>query len=250
MREMAAAVDAFRNEVMATLEGLDMDIRRALEWIHGERREHWNHEVRRGWDRITQAQIQLQQARTVRRVGDHEPACPDEKKALERAKRRLETAQAKVEAVRHAARAIDETVNDYRGAKTPLVSWLESDALKAIAALSRMMDNLETYVAMEMPAAAAIPPEGQRSDAASTQYSVPSSQVEQPKADGKTAQSASTQYSLPSSPDEPSQADREMAEAPGIEYCVLGTGGLATGADQPPQSADSEIPVSLPGGPA
>ena len=29
VREMAAAVDAFRNEVMATLEGLDMDLRRA-----------------------------------------------------------------------------------------------------------------------------------------------------------------------------------------------------------------------------
>ncbi len=100
VREMAAAVDAFRNEAIAALEGLDMDIRRALEWIHGDRREHWNGEVRRGWDRITQARIQLQQARTVRRVGDHEPACPDEKKALDRAKRRLETAQAKVEAVR------------------------------------------------------------------------------------------------------------------------------------------------------
>ena len=149
MREMAATVDAFRNEAIAALEGLDMDIRRALEWIHGDRREHWNGEVRRGWDRITQARIQLQQARTVRRIGDHEPACPDEKKALDRAKRRLETAQAKVEAVRSCARAIDEAVNDYRGARTPLASWLESEALKAIARLRRMMDNLETYVAMQ-----------------------------------------------------------------------------------------------------
>ena len=156
MREMAAAVDAFRIEAIAALEGLDMDLRRALEWIHVDRREHWNGEVRRGWDRITQARIQLQQARTVRRIGDHEPACPDEKKALSRAQRRLETAQQKVEAVRRCARAIDEAVNDYRGARTPLAAWLESEAPKAIAVLRRMMDQLETYVAMQAPSGAAI----------------------------------------------------------------------------------------------
>src|SRR5260221_13874442 len=144
VQEMAAAVDVFRAEAIAALEGLDMDLRRALEWIHVDRREHWNGEVRRGWDRITQARIQLQQARTVRRIGDHEPACPDEKKALSRAQRRLETAQQKVEAVRRCARAIDEAVNDYRGARTPLAAWLESGTPKAIASPHRQVDQLET----------------------------------------------------------------------------------------------------------
>jgi hypothetical protein len=153
VREMAAAIDVFRGEAIAALEGLDMDLRRALEWIHVDRHEHWNGEVRRGWDRITQARIQLQQARAVRRVGDHEPACPDEKKALSRAQRRLETAQQKVEAVRRCARAIDEAVNEYRGARTPLSAWLESEAPKAIATLHRMMDQLESYVAMQAPSA-------------------------------------------------------------------------------------------------
>ena len=155
VREMAAAVDVFRAEALATLEGLDMDIRRALEWIHHDRHEHWDHEVRRGWDRITQARLQLQQARTARRIGDHDPACPDEKKALAQAQKRLTTAQEKVESVRRCTRAIDEAVNDYRGARTPLASWLESEAFKAIAALKRMMDNLDTYVAMQAPSGGA-----------------------------------------------------------------------------------------------
>ena len=86
--EMAAAVDAFRNEATAAIEGLDMEIRRALEWIHHDRREHWEHEVRRGWERITEARVQLQQAMTARRIGNHDPACIDEKKALARAKQR------------------------------------------------------------------------------------------------------------------------------------------------------------------
>ena len=147
--EMAAAVDAFRNEATAALENLDMEIRRALEWIHHDRHEHWDHQVRRGWERITEARVQLQQAMTARRIGNRDPACVDEKKALARAQQRLETAQRKVEAVRHCARAIDHAVDEYRGARTPLSSWLETEAPKALAALRRMMDNLEDYLAQQ-----------------------------------------------------------------------------------------------------
>jgi len=149
--EMVAAVDAFRNEANAVLESLDMEIRRALEWIHHDRHDHWNHEVRRGWDRITEARIQLQQAMTARRIGNHDPACIDEKKALARAKQRLEIAQQKVEAVRHCAREIDRAVDEYRGARTPLSGWLETEAPKALAVLRRMMDHLEEYLAIHTP---------------------------------------------------------------------------------------------------
>jgi hypothetical protein len=148
VEEMSAAVDAFRNEATAALEMLDMEIRRALEWIHHDRHEYWNHQVRRGWERITEARVQLQQAMTARRIGEHDPACIDEKKALARAKQRLEVAQEKVEAVRHFARAIDRAVDEYRGARTPLSSWLESEAPKALATLRRMMDHLEGYLAV------------------------------------------------------------------------------------------------------
>ncbi len=148
VEEISAAVDAFRNEASAALEGLAMEIQRAQDWIHTDRHEHWNHEVRRGWERITAARVELQQAMTSRRIGNHDPACIDEKKALALAKRRLEIAQEKVEAVRHSARAIDRGVDEYRGARTPLAGWLESELPKALAALRRMMDNLEAYLAL------------------------------------------------------------------------------------------------------
>jgi len=151
VRDMYAAVDAFRIEASAALEGLDMELHRALDWIHHDRYDHWNQEVRRGWEKITEARIQLQQATTARRIGEHAPACIDEKRALARAKQRLETAQEKVEAVRHCMRAIDHAVDEFRGARTPLASWLESEIPKALAALRRMMDNLEDYLALHAP---------------------------------------------------------------------------------------------------
>ena len=124
-----------------------------------------------------------------------------------------------MEAVRQSARAIDEAVNDYRGRKTPLASWLESDAVKAIAALHRMMDNLESYVAMHAPSGVAIaspplsPGEGRGEGgtrAAGTQYTVPSTRGEQTQSEGKTAEVASTDGPAPKA-DDASQASSGAA---------------------------------------
>ena len=73
---------------------------RALEWIHHDRKDYWAEELRRSWEGLSPARIQLQQAQVSRRIAGHEPACIDEKRALERAKRRLETAEQKVQAVK------------------------------------------------------------------------------------------------------------------------------------------------------
>ena len=148
--EMAAAVDAFRNEATAAFENSTW--RSAAPWsgstmiattlgTPGPPRLGSHHRGTR----------QLQQAMTARRIGEHEPACIDERKALARAKQRLESAQEKVEAVRHCARIIDHAVDEYRGARTPLWIWLESEAPKALAALRRMMDHLEDYLALHAP---------------------------------------------------------------------------------------------------
>ena len=83
-------------------------------WIHHDRKDYWERELRRSEDAVTQARVQLQQARTSRRVADHEPACDEEKRALARAKRRHETAQRKVEAVRRWTRAIEHAVDEYQ----------------------------------------------------------------------------------------------------------------------------------------
>ena len=123
---MAAALQAFRAEAGSGLDDLQLEIQRGLQWIHHDRKEYWSAEVRRGWERVTQARLQLQQAMTYRRVADHQPTCIDEKRALAAAKRRLQLAQEKVEAVRHWSRVIDRAVDEYRAGRTPLAAFLEA----------------------------------------------------------------------------------------------------------------------------
>ena len=151
VQEMAAAIASFRGEASAALDELDMEIRRALEWILHDRKEYWSEEVRRGWQRVTEARIQLQQAQMSRRIAEHEPSCFDEKKALERSKRRLEVAQAKVEVVRHWIGAIDHAVNEYRASRAQLAGWLDADVPSGLSALARITETLESYLAVAVP---------------------------------------------------------------------------------------------------
>ena len=161
LQAMSAALECFHADARSALDELEMQIRRALQWINHDCREYWTQEVRRGFERVAEARVQLQQALTFRRVGEHQPSCVDEKKALEQAKRRLQTAQGKVEAIRHWAVVIERAVNEYRGSRAGLVNWLDADLPQAVAALKRMREALESYVALETPAHQAKPAPGE-----------------------------------------------------------------------------------------
>ena len=149
---LASAIAKFRGEAAGALDDLEIELRRALEWIHHERKEYWARELRRGYESQAQARLQLQQAMISRRIAGHEPACIDEKRALERAKRRLETAQRKVEAVRHWTGAIDRAADEFRRSRTQFAAWLEIDLPRAKTALNQMSESLVTYISMEAPA--------------------------------------------------------------------------------------------------
>jgi uncharacterized protein YukE len=157
----AVALKRFRTEAAAILDELQIQLQRALEWIHHDRKDFWADELRRGWEGVSAARLQLQQAQVSRRIAGHEPACIDEKRALERAKRRLETAQQKVEAVKHWTRVIERAVDEFQQSRVQFVDWLDTDLVQAVGVLNRMTAALESYTSLEAPAPGPAPPFGQ-----------------------------------------------------------------------------------------
>ncbi len=151
LQTTATALQRFRGEASGALDDLDIELRRILDWIHHDRKEFWDRELRRSSEMVSQAKIQLQQARISRQIAGHEPACVDEKRALERAKRRMEVAEQKVQAVRVFAHAIDRAIEEYQRSRAQFVTWLDTDMLQAVAALDRMSASLESYVSLETP---------------------------------------------------------------------------------------------------
>ena len=172
VERFATALRCFGEEASAALDTLELEARRAVEWIGHDRKDYWAQQVRRGWDHVAEARAELERCMTFHRVADHRPSCRDEKLALEKAKRRLRTAEEKVQAVRHWSHVVGHEVTEYRGSVNQLAGWLQGDLPRALAALQRMTTALESYVALESTADAATASEavtstpGQDGDAA------------------------------------------------------------------------------------
>jgi hypothetical protein len=145
---LAAALQKFRGEGVSALDDLEIELRRMLEWINHDRKDYWQHELRRAQEALTQARLQLQQATSVRQVAGRAPSCVDERKAVERARRRVETAQRKLEAVRHWTITLDRAADDFRRSRTQFATWLDVDLARAVVTLNEMSAALVTYINM------------------------------------------------------------------------------------------------------
>jgi hypothetical protein len=146
---LAAALQKFRSEGSGAVDDVAGEVRRALEWIHHDRKDYWTMELRRGEEALNQARVQLQQAVAVRRIGDRAPTCADEKRAVERAKRRVETARRKLDAVRHWSIALERAADDFRRSHMQFTSWIDIDVSRAVTTLNKMSESLVDYISLK-----------------------------------------------------------------------------------------------------
>ena len=148
---LAAALQAFATEVSISLDDLGMQIQRAVQWVQYDQKEYWTQQYRRAQEDVTEARINLER-RKMFRVGDQEPSCHEEKKALEAAKRRVELARQKIEAVKRWTRLLEHESMDCRSGVAPLAGWAQADVPRATSLLKHLGVALEAYVDAQGPA--------------------------------------------------------------------------------------------------
>jgi hypothetical protein len=155
VRALKAALTQFATDVQAALDALAMEARRPVEWIEHDRAQYWPREVRKRSDQLSEARLALQRCE-LSIDGSESRYCYDERKALERAKRRLQTAEAKVQAVRRWKVQIRKEVEEFQVHVEKLRNYLGSDFLQGVVALERMMEALDRYLQQQAPSPAAV----------------------------------------------------------------------------------------------
>lgn len=145
LRLLKAAVVTFEEEVQAAIVALEMEARRPVEWIEHDRKQYWPKQVRKASDEVSEARLALQRCELTI-SGEDNRSCYDELKALQKAKKRLEKCEEKVRAVRQWSPKIRKEVEEFEVQTAKLKQFLESDFVKAPAALGRMADALDRYV--------------------------------------------------------------------------------------------------------
>jgi hypothetical protein len=158
IEHFAAALNCFGDDAKTALDGVDMEVRRALHWIQREQKDYWTQRIRRGWDEVSIARKELER-KLISCPKDERRSAHDERLALETAKRRLRLAQEKLEAVKRWSHRAEREANEYIGAIQQLRRWMEGELPQAQADLARMARALEDYVALESSAEPSFPDE-------------------------------------------------------------------------------------------
>lgn len=144
--QFKVALEAFEADARDALTQLLLELRRAREWIEVDRTRYWPREVRKASDRVAEARSNLDRCQMTATPGD-EPPCDDEKRALEKAKRRLRTAEEKVRAVQHWRIKVRHDAEEFEAQIAKLNDLLDTEMPRAVAALQRMIKALDTYAA-------------------------------------------------------------------------------------------------------
>lgn len=152
-----AAVASFAHETGQAVSEVELQGQRAVEWITVDRAAHWKAECRRAADAVTKAMQDLEHCRTFKKVGDNQPSCVEEKKALEKARKRLEACERKAEAVRRWTPVVQQ---QFRETCVRLVRFrevIDVDCPQAMARLEKMLKALDAYTSVAGPRAGSDP---------------------------------------------------------------------------------------------
>lgn len=152
--DFRSALCIFMVEARQALAALEMEARRAVDYITHDQAQAWSGEVRRGREKVQQCKLEIHNTRTFKRIGHYTPSCIDEKKDLAKAEGRLHLAEAKVEAVRHWGRVAEQAFREFQARQAQFTSMLDGDLPKAVATLERILATLDRYFAAQTPVVA------------------------------------------------------------------------------------------------
>lgn len=146
-----AALASYAHETGQAIAEVELEGRRAVDYITVDMAAHWKAEVRRCNDLVNHAIKDLEHCKAFKKVGDNTPSCVEEKKNLEKARAKLANAERKAEAVR---RWTPVVLQQFRETCVRLVHFrevIDVDCPKAIGRVERMLKSLDAYREMSSP---------------------------------------------------------------------------------------------------
>src|SRR3954469_11004924 len=149
-RQFRAALVRFIAEVEAAMVTLELEAHRPIEWIEGDRPRYWRQEFRKASEAVGEARGALERCQ-VRISNEDTKYCYDERKALEKAKCRLIAAEEKAQLLRRWRMELHKVVEELQVQLARVKHYLETDMVKAVAALDRIAAALDRYAEQSTP---------------------------------------------------------------------------------------------------
>ncbi|MBL8757056.1 MAG: hypothetical protein JNK35_01350 [Phycisphaerae bacterium] len=141
-----AAVQRFIEEASAALGEAEADAQRTLQWLRYDQVAHWQSQVRQRHDAVEMAKAELRRKQLT--AIPEGPTAVDERRAVERAKKREDDARARVEHVRRWLIQLEREHTLFKGSAQGLAEAISRDLPAALVRLDRMTASVLAYAAM------------------------------------------------------------------------------------------------------
>ena len=150
IREFRVALIKFQEDSRSSLELLQIEIQRVLQWIEHDRPAYWTNQTRRAFDLVAQTRTALNTCQ-MRTVAGRRPSCIEEKQAYAAAKRRLQHCQEQIRRVKQWGVKLHQERDDFRGRMSAFSRVLDQNVPQMSALLERISTTLEDYAEMTNP---------------------------------------------------------------------------------------------------
>ena len=154
VRTFRGALGEFAHDLADVLVMFELEVRRPLEWIENDRPRYWQQQSHKASDGLTEARIALERCELTI-GGDERRSCTDERKALQKAKRRVALCEEKLAAVKKWQAAIHKETEDFAVQIARLQAFLDDEIPRGLTTLDRMSAALEKYVQLSSGGGAA-----------------------------------------------------------------------------------------------
>jgi hypothetical protein len=147
LRDLRSALIEFAEATGETMVGLDMELRRGLQWILEDQPRHWKTEEQKLQKRVQEAKLELEHCKSLALPGAVAP-CSEQKHILERAILQLRHVEDKIKVTRHWGRIVEHEAREWQGRANQFNSSLDGELPRGLAMLEQAIRSLEAYAAV------------------------------------------------------------------------------------------------------
>jgi hypothetical protein len=145
--EFRRALVRFREELNAAIAEADSEVKSTFVWLERDRMLHWRRAVPKLDEQLASAKSALFRKEAQTMGTGQRPSTIDEKKEVERVKRRCEEARERLDRTRRWLATLERDVSLFKSAMSPIASLVDRDLPDAILRLRNMSLALEAYLA-------------------------------------------------------------------------------------------------------
>jgi len=151
LKEFRAVLALYSEEAQGAIGAVKMEARRAVQWLHHDRKAYWSEQIKRRREAVATARAEVARRRLAK-TPEHTPAMSEQKELLRKAEAGLREAEMKVALIKKWEPALQLAVLELHASVRRIGDLSGTDVPRASMLLSRLVDALEAYIREAAPA--------------------------------------------------------------------------------------------------